>query len=196
MNPACETDEYARIRFTFRWTSAAMLPHARDAHASPAIVHRHSSWSCGNVTERTRYATTSAAIFVADAMNDVTGVGAPWYASGLHMWNGAADDLNPRPAMIIASPTRNIGSCACPAAAMRSKLSCPVLPYTRAEPNSSVADPTAPTTRYLSPASSEPIRSMSIAVSTYSAIENHSSPRKSVISSPPARRTPSPLPRQ
>ena len=27
-------------------------------------------------------------------MKPVTGVGAPWYTSGVHMWNGAADTLN------------------------------------------------------------------------------------------------------
>ncbi len=30
-------------------------------------------------------------------MNAVTGVGAPWYTSGVHMWNGAAATLKPRP---------------------------------------------------------------------------------------------------
>ena len=37
------------------------------------------------------------ATFVADAMNAVTGVGAPWYTSGVHMWNGTAATLKPRP---------------------------------------------------------------------------------------------------
>ena len=61
-------------------------------------------------------------------MNAVTGVGAPWYASGVHMWNGAADALNARPAITIASPATSIASCAWPAAPMRSKESCPVVP--------------------------------------------------------------------
>ena len=30
-------------------------------------------------------------------MNAVTGVGAPWYTSGVHMWNGTAATLKPRP---------------------------------------------------------------------------------------------------
>ncbi len=28
-------------------------------------------------------------------MNAVTGVGAPWYTSGVHMWNGTAATLKP-----------------------------------------------------------------------------------------------------
>ena len=39
----------------------------------------------------------NAAAFVAEAMNAVTGVGAPWYTSGVHMWNGAAATLKPEP---------------------------------------------------------------------------------------------------
>ena len=38
-------------------------------------------------------------------MNAVTGVGAPSYASGVHMWNGAELALNPSPTMIIAMPS-------------------------------------------------------------------------------------------
>ena len=46
----------------------------------------------------------NAAAFVADAMNAVTGVGAPWYTSGVHMWNGAAATLNPSPTSRNAKP--------------------------------------------------------------------------------------------
>ena len=37
--------------------------------------------------------TTSAAAFVAADMNAVTGVGAPSYTSGVHMWNGRGGRL-------------------------------------------------------------------------------------------------------
>src|SRR5215475_6444216 len=116
------------MRFTFFWTSAAMLPHASEVHAIAAIAHRQRRSSAGNATTRTRYMTTSAAIFVADDMNDVTGVGAPWYASGVHMWNGAADALKASPTTIIASPTASIALPPCPYAAILSKLSWPVSP--------------------------------------------------------------------
>mgnify|MGYP001059674074 CR=1 FL=1 len=36
----------------------------------------------------------NAAVLVATAMNAVTGVGAPWYTSGVQTWNGTAAALN------------------------------------------------------------------------------------------------------
>ena len=38
MKPACDTDEYASSRFTFRCTSAARFPTASETHASTAIA--------------------------------------------------------------------------------------------------------------------------------------------------------------
>src|SRR5579863_721287 len=84
MKPACETDEYASSRLTLRCVSAAMLPIASEAHASAAIAHVQRRASPGNATTSTRNVTTNAATFVADDMNAVTGVGAPWYTSGVH----------------------------------------------------------------------------------------------------------------
>ena len=63
---------------TFRWASAAMLPIASEAHAMTAIAHVHRRFSSGNAVSSMRLVTTSAATFVAEAMNAVTGVGAPW----------------------------------------------------------------------------------------------------------------------
>ena len=37
-------------------------------------------------------------------MNAVTGVGAPWYTSGVHTWNGTAATLNPSPTSSSATP--------------------------------------------------------------------------------------------
>src|SRR3954469_5056747 len=110
MKPACETDEYASIRFTFSCASAAMFPIASETQAIAAIAQVHRYASCGNAVTSTRSATTSAATFVADDMNAVTGVGAPWYASGVHMWNGAAEALNPSPAITMARPTTKSGA--------------------------------------------------------------------------------------
>ena len=39
-------------------------------------------------------------------MNAVTGVGAPWYTSGVQKWNGTAATLNPRPTSSSATPAR------------------------------------------------------------------------------------------
>ena len=43
-------------------------------------------------------------------MNAVTGVGAPWYTSGVHMWNGAAATLKPRPTSNSAIPSNSTPS--------------------------------------------------------------------------------------
>ena len=45
-----------------------------------------------------------AAILVAAAMNAVIGVGAPWYTSGIHEWNGTAPTLNSTPTSSSAMP--------------------------------------------------------------------------------------------
>jgi hypothetical protein len=77
MNPACEIDEYASMRFTFRCTSAARLPIVRDATAITATATVQRCASCGKAVRSRRSITTSATVFVAAAMNEVTGVGAP-----------------------------------------------------------------------------------------------------------------------
>ncbi len=46
----------------------------------------------------------NAASFEAEPMNSVTDVGAPWYTSGSHMWNGAAPSLNAMPTTRNTSP--------------------------------------------------------------------------------------------
>ena len=78
MKPACEMDEYASSRFTSRCTSAAKLPMTSDATAMPANAHDQRCVSCGNAVRSTRSMSTNAATFVADDMNAVTVVGAPW----------------------------------------------------------------------------------------------------------------------
>ncbi len=77
---------------------------------------------------RTRRSITSAAVFVAADMNAVTEVGAPWYTSGVHMWNGAAETLKASPARIIASPAKRNASLVGFAVAIAEKLSSAVAP--------------------------------------------------------------------
>src|SRR3990172_5072650 len=110
MKPACEIEEYASSRFTSRCASAARLPHASEMHTSTATaIVQISLWS-GKAVTRTRSITTIAAVLVAADMKAVTEVGAPWYTSGVHMWNGAAETLNASPARIIASPAKRNAS--------------------------------------------------------------------------------------
>jgi hypothetical protein len=97
------------------------------------------------------------------------------------MWNGAALALKPRPTMIRAMPVSSSTPCGVPVArAMRSNSSWPVAPYTSAEPYSRNAAPTDPMIRYLSAPSTDGSDSVSIATSTYSAIENSSSATKRI----------------
>ena len=121
----------------------------------------HSSLSSGNAVTRRRSSTTSAAVFVAADMNAAIDVGEPWYTSGVHMWNGAAETLNARPAMIIARPAKRNASSPAFAAAISANPSSEVAPNTSAEPKSSTAEPNPPTIRYFSPASSDVARVVS-----------------------------------
>ena len=50
--------------------------------------------------------TAKAASLVAADMKAVTGVGAPWYTSGVHWWNGAIEILKARPTATMPTPTR------------------------------------------------------------------------------------------
>ena len=139
---------------------------ARKASAGPqSSCDRPSAWS------NSRRKTANAAALVATAMKVVIGVGAPWYTSGVHWWKGATDALKASPAAASPMPVRSSGSAAFTlspaiAKAIPSNRIAPVAPYISASPYRSVADPTEPTTRYLSPASSEVRRCRWVAHST------------------------------
>ena len=97
MKPAWATEEYASMRLMSVWAIASTQPTTIESAASTQITGCQSHVSGWNATISTRINATKAATFVAADMNAVTGVGAPWYTSGVHMWNGAADTLNPKP---------------------------------------------------------------------------------------------------
>ena len=69
-------------------------------------------------TSKTRIRAKNAATFVAAPMNATTGVGAPSYTSGVHIWNGAAETLNAKPTTSNAI-ARSARACepVCPASA-------------------------------------------------------------------------------
>ena len=50
-----------------------------------------------------------AAALVPTDMKAVTGIGAPWYTSGVHMWKGAAETLNAKPTPMSRMPRRITG---------------------------------------------------------------------------------------
>src|SRR5262245_52157458 len=138
MYPACAIDEYARMRLTSDCTTAAMLPNSSDSTARTHTIGRQSSRYCGKATVKSRSSAANAAALVAAAMNAVTGVGAPWYTSGVHMWNGTAETLNPRPTMSSPSPNSNV-DCSNSVFLLRNSAIhvsdvVPVAPYTSATP--------------------------------------------------------------
>src|ERR1700690_1623691 len=97
--PACEIDEYASMRLMLSWRTAVMLPIVivsaaitTSGLAQPSVPNAASPPSA---TPNTRIIAAIAADLTAAAMNAVTGVGAPSYASGAHMWNGTAATLKP-----------------------------------------------------------------------------------------------------
>ena len=93
-------------------------------------------------------------------MNAVTGVGAPWYTSGVHVWNGTAATLKPSPTSSSTMPGEQRALLeqrvlreerrAMPVSDVE-----PVAPYTSAMPYRKIADENAPSTKYLMPASCE-----------------------------------------
>src|SRR3954464_8152639 len=80
------------------WPIAAKEPSAIEAIATNTRICCHCETMPGNAVSVTRVKTASAATFGAEAKKAVTGVGAPSYTSGVHMWNGTAETLKQRPA--------------------------------------------------------------------------------------------------
>src|SRR6266542_5173428 len=101
--------EYASMRFTFDCTSATTFPTVIVAAATAANSIAHSGCAAGNAVWNTRIAAAKPAAFDATERYAVTGVGAPSYTSGVHIWNGTAATLNPSPAVISASASPNAG---------------------------------------------------------------------------------------
>src|SRR3712207_4895756 len=99
-----------------------------------------------------RNAANAAALVAAD-MNAVTGVGAPWYTSGVHMWNGTSDVLNAKPtnsSAMAASVSEAGASRALKAADICPIFVVPATPYVTAMPYSNNAEENAPSRKYLS----------------------------------------------
>src|SRR5262245_40218151 len=82
------------MRFTSVCAIARTLPTTIDRAASTQTTGVQSHVIGWNATSRTRISAMKAATFVAADMYAVTGVGAPWYTSGVHMWKGTDETLN------------------------------------------------------------------------------------------------------
>src|SRR5438874_190321 len=100
-----------------------------------------------NAVSNTRISAANAATLVAADMNAVTAVGAPWYASGVHMWNGTAETLNANPTARrpIAANDSGIGPmCPWEARAIAARFVVWAAPYASAIPSRENAVENAP----------------------------------------------------
>src|SRR5438270_127374 len=79
------------------WAMAMTEPTTIVTAASTTMNGVQSHASGLNAVSNTRISAANAATLVAADMKAVTAVGAPWYASGVHMWNGTAATLNANP---------------------------------------------------------------------------------------------------
>lgn len=77
IKPAWLIDEYASMRFTFVCVTASNEPTTILNSASTQMMGRQSSTRVGNAVKVTRSNAANAAVFPADAIKAVTGVGAP-----------------------------------------------------------------------------------------------------------------------
>src|SRR5918999_6172049 len=89
--------EYASMRFTLLWTTPTTVPTIIVTAAMAASTGTQCAWSGSNACRNTRTNAANAAAFTPVDMKAVTIVGAPSYASGVHMWNGTAETLNANP---------------------------------------------------------------------------------------------------
>jgi len=86
------------------WAIATMLPSTMDTMARAASICVHEADCEPSPSASNRNASAKDAIFGAVATSMVTDVGAPWYTSGTHMWNGTAPNLNPMATTMNDSP--------------------------------------------------------------------------------------------
>src|SRR6185503_4293293 len=183
MKPTCEIVEYASMRFKFVCAIATRLPIPNDStHSTISMSRQPPSCRPPRPSTSTRHTSANDAIFGTEPMNNVTGVGAPWYTSGSHMWNGTAPNLNATPTMMNASAS-SAGTLTSPPpmrVASSARFSVPVMPYSSEMPYSSVPDAIAPSTKYFIAASADTAESRLNATSVYCESANTSSPRYSV----------------
>jgi AmmeMemoRadiSam system protein A len=77
---------------------AIRLPTVIVSAANTANIPGHTSIAGAKAVTKTRISTAKPAAFEPTERKVVTGVGAPSYTSGAHIWNGTEDILKPNPA--------------------------------------------------------------------------------------------------
>src|SRR3990172_4858061 len=146
------------MRLMLLWGMASRLPTTMLKPDRPATSRLQCGASPSSGPTNTRMTTAKPAAFGATDGKPVTGVGAPSYTSGPHMWKGAAVILKASPPSTNTMPTTSPGVTAPPgASAMRmpTRLVVPVQPNSRLAPYRNTDDDTAPSSRNFSPASPE-----------------------------------------
>ena len=86
--------------------ATVMVSTAMSASAGGQPVPQFIRRSSPKATISTRSRIANAAALTATAMKLVAGVGAPSYASGVHMWKGTALTLNSRPTKVSTKAIR------------------------------------------------------------------------------------------
>ena len=143
------------MRLMFVCVTAATLPTVIVTMASISKSSRQSAFIDGSPSTKIRISIANEAAFEPTDRNAVTGVGAPSYTSGAHMWNGTAAILNPTPATtrITASTSRGSRSCPVNTVAIARRFVVPERPYINDMPYSRIPSENAPSRKYLTAAS-------------------------------------------
>jgi len=89
------------------WVSPSTVPMTMLRMATVMSTGRQSQRTPSKATVSTRRIAPNAATLVQVAMKAVIGVGAPWYTSGVHVWNGPTEALNSSPTSSSASPANS-----------------------------------------------------------------------------------------
>src|SRR3990170_5077793 len=91
------------MRTMFVWRNASTLPTVIVNAASTQISGPYTPSAVGKARKTVVVRATNPAAFDDTDKNAVTGVGAPSYVSGAHVWNGTADTLKAKPATTNAT---------------------------------------------------------------------------------------------
>jgi hypothetical protein len=99
-----------------------------EATETKLTISCHCPVMPGNATIAVRTNMAMPATLTAAAKKAVTGVGAPSYTSGVHIWNGTADTLKQKPANRNTRPKIRPVPAEAAECAMPAKLTVPVKP--------------------------------------------------------------------
>src|SRR5215472_1952960 len=140
----------------FVWLIAARLPTSRLTSTTAISSGCHIGLRSPKGPRKTRRSSAKDAALDPTDRYAVTVVGAPSYASGAHIWKGAADTLKSKPTEVVTRARKVSGSEAlrCPRApAMARRFVDPESPYSRENPNARKPLENAPSNRYFKAAS-------------------------------------------